>query len=148
MKRLHVSVGTTDMAKSVAFYSSLFGAPPTMEREGYAKWMLDDPRVNFVVDHKVGREGVDHLGIQVEDAGELADVTSRLESAGEAGLRQQATECCYHVSDKTWSTDPQGVSWETFLTHGEITTYGISREEAGAVVEDESPKAGDEACCG
>lgn len=148
MKRLHVSVSTDDMEKSVAFYSTLFGAGPTMEREGYAKWMLDDPRVNFVVDQKAGKQGVDHLGIQVEDEAELADVTARLDTAGEATMKQEATSCCYHVSDKTWSSDPQGVAWETFLTHGEVTTYGTSRAEAGALPEEKAKAETPDACCG
>jgi catechol 2,3-dioxygenase-like lactoylglutathione lyase family enzyme len=148
MKRLHVSVGTTDMEKSVAFYSTLFGTPPTMERDGYAKWMLDDPRVNFVVDRKATGAGVDHLGIQVEDEHELADVTARLNDAGEDLVQQEATECCFHISDKTWANDPQGVAWETFLTHGEVTTYGVTREEAGALLEAEGQKVEKtDACC-
>ena len=149
MKRLHVSVGTTDMDKSIAFYSTLFGTAPTMERDGYAKWMLDDPRVNFVVDHKINSQGVDHLGIQVENEDELAEVTERLAAATPIS-QQEATTCCYHVSDKTWSSDPQGVSWETFHTKGEATNYGITRAEAGAEAEAlaEPTKSEGDAYCG
>ncbi len=149
MKRLHVSVGTTDMDKSVAFYSTLFGVEPTMRRDGYAKWMIEDPRVNFVVDHKIASQGVDHLGIQVDSEDELAEVTERLAAATPIS-QQGATTCCYHVSDKTWSADPQGVAWETFHTKGEATNYGITRAEAGADAGAPAAAAKPEgdACCG
>lgn len=149
MKRLHISVGSADVEKSVAFYTTLFGSEPTTRRDDYAKWMLEDPRVNFVVDGKIQGEGVDHLGIQVEDAAELEAVTARLQQAEVGVTRQEATSCCYHVSDKTWAADPQGVPWETFLTHGEITTYGVGRDAAGAAPEAEMARAeSGDACCG
>jgi len=147
MKRLHVSVGTADIEKSVAFYATLFGSEPTMRRDGYAKWMLDDPRVNFVIDASNSGSGVDHLGIQVDTEGELAEVTARLTSAATPVSQQEATTCCYHVSDKTWSSDPQGVAWETFHTKGEATSYGVTRQEAGAVPEVQAPQRKADACC-
>ena len=117
MKRLHVSLGVEDLDSSIRFYSTLFGAEPSVRREGYAKWLLEDPKVNFVLNQHCGRQGVDHLGIQVEDESELAATTARLKAAGEELLELEKTQCCYAVSDKTWVRDPQGVPWETFRTH-------------------------------
>ena len=125
MKRLHVSISVKDMDQSTAFYTTLFGAEPTVAKPGYAKWMLDDPRVNFVIDQRCGAPGVDHLGIQAEDAAELRAVTDRLKAAGRPVIEQEDAACCYARSDKTWSADPQGVTWETFYTHGtDETVYG------------------------
>ena len=124
MKRLHVSLAVTDLERSVAFYSTLFGAEPTVQRPGYAKWMLEDPRVNFVLDVNCGAPGVNHLGIQVESDAELAGITERLAKAEAPLLEEQGAECCYARSDKAWSLDPQGVPWETFHTHGAIDHYG------------------------
>ena len=142
MKRLHVSIAVEDFEKSVGFYTTLFGTGPTTERPGYAKWFLDDPRVNFVVNHAGADRGVDHLGIQVESPGELAEVAGRLKAAEERLLEQSAAQCCYHVSDKAWSRDPQGLSWETFYTHGEITEYGNDRSQLAT-----QPKAASASCC-
>lgn len=124
MKRLHVSLAVTDLEPSIDFYSTLFGAAPTVRKPGYAKWMLEDPRVNFVLDESCGAPGVNHLGIQVESEAELADITERLAKAEAPLLEEQAAECCYARSDKSWSLDPQGVPWETFHTHGTIDHYG------------------------
>ena len=124
MKRLHVSLAVNDLEPSVDFYSTLFGAAPTVRKPGYAKWMLEDPRVNFVLDESCGTPGVNHLGIQVESEAELAGITERLAKA-EAPLHQEeGAECCFALSDKSWSLDPQGVPWETFHTHGAIDHYG------------------------
>jgi catechol 2,3-dioxygenase-like lactoylglutathione lyase family enzyme len=125
MKRLHVHVSVADLQQSIRFYSTLFATPPSVVKPDYAKWMLDDPRVNFAISMR-GRPttGVDHLGIQVEDEAELAQVYNRLKAAEGPKLEQRGTTCCYAESDKTWILDPQGVSWETFLTHGEATVYG------------------------
>jgi catechol-2,3-dioxygenase len=123
MKRLHVHVSVDDLAQSIQFYSTLFAAEPTVTKEDYAKWMLDDPRVNFAISR--GEDtGVRHLGIQVEDRAELADVYSRLQRAEAPILEEGATTCCYAKSEKSWIEDPQGIQWETFLTTGESTTYG------------------------
>lgn len=125
MKRLHVHVGVDDLDRSIAFYSGLFGANPTVIETDYAKWMLDDPRVNFAISHKDGAtKGIEHLGIQVEDASELADVYGRLQTAGGPVLEEGATTCCYAKSEKSWISDPDGVVWEAFLTEGEATVYG------------------------
>lgn len=124
MKRLHVHVGVDDVAKSIQFYNTLFAAEPTVTKSDYAKWMLEDPRVNFAISKRGSEPGVRHLGIQVEDRAELADVYSRLQRAEAPVLEEGATTCCYAKSEKSWIEDPQGVQWETFLTTGESTSYG------------------------
>lgn len=124
MKRLHVHVSVDDVAKSIQFYSTLFAAEPVVRKDDYAKWMLEDPRVNFAISKRGGEAGIRHLGIQVEDRAELADVYSRLRRAEAPVLEEGATTCCYAKSEKSWIEDPQGVQWETFLTTGESTLYG------------------------
>ena len=126
MKRFHVHVAVSDLRQSIRFYETLFGVPPTVAKADYAKWMLDDPRVNFAISSRStnAAEGVDHLGIQVDDERELAAIDGRLRDAEQAVQTQTDAQCCYARSDKAWSTDPSGLSWETFRTHGEITTYG------------------------
>jgi catechol 2,3-dioxygenase-like lactoylglutathione lyase family enzyme len=127
MKRLHVHVGVDNLDQSVAFYSALFGTEPSVAKSDYAKWMLEDPRVNFAISRKEGAaKGVEHLGIQVEDGAELADVYGRLKKAGGPVLEEGATTCCYAKSEKSWIADPDGVVWEAFLTQGESTVYGDS----------------------
>lgn len=126
MKRLHVHVSVDDLTKSIQFYSTLFAAEPTVTKDDYAKWMLDDPRVNFAISKRDSEAGVRHLGIQVEDRAELADVYSRLQRAEAPILEEGATTCCYAKSEKSWIADPQGVQWETFLTTGDSTTYGAA----------------------
>ena len=126
MKRLHVHVSVDDLAKSIQFYSTLFAAEPTVTKDDYAKWMLEDPRVNFAISKRGNETGIRHLGIQVEDRAELSDVYSRLQRAEAPILEEGATTCCYAKSEKSWIADPQGVQWETFLTTGESTTYGTA----------------------
>ena len=126
MKRFHVNVTVDDLAQSVRFYSTLFAVEPTVLKPDYAKWMLEDPRVNFSISTGCGNApGISHLGIQAEDEGELAEVFDRLARAERPILEEKATTCCYAQSDKQWVTDPQGVVWETFFTYGESTVYGI-----------------------
>ncbi len=124
MKRLHVHVAVEDIEKSRAFYSTLFGAEPSVVEADYAKWMLEDPRVNFAISARGRAGGVDHLGIQVETADELAGIAARLKAAEQATVSETDTACCYARSDKEWAVDPSGIRWESFLTHGRITTYG------------------------
>jgi uncharacterized glyoxalase superfamily protein PhnB len=124
MKRFHVHVAVEDLAQSVRFYATLFAAEPTVLKPDYAKWMLEDPRFNFAISQRGGAAGVDHLGIQVEDEKELTQVYNRLKEAEGPTIEQKATTCCYAESDKQWIDDPQGVAWETFLTHGAATVYG------------------------
>jgi catechol 2,3-dioxygenase-like lactoylglutathione lyase family enzyme len=130
MKRLHVHVGVADLDRSIRFYSNLFAAEPTIRKPDYAKWMLDDPRVNFAISTRVDGGGVRHLGIQVESPEELAEVYARLQAADAPVLEEGKTTCCYAKSEKSWISDPQGVAWETFLTTGEATTYGGGVESA------------------
>lgn len=127
MKRLHVHVGVSDLDRSLAFYSALFAAPPTVVKPDYAKWMLDDPRVNFAISSgQHESKGVEHLGIQAEDTAELAEVYSRLQAADRPILDEGRTTCCYAKSEKSWIADPDGVTWEAFFTDGEASRYGDS----------------------
>ncbi|NWH07881.1 MAG: glyoxalase/bleomycin resistance/dioxygenase family protein [Alphaproteobacteria bacterium] len=124
MKRLHLHIAVADLDQSVAFYSILFGAGPSVLKSDYAKWMLDDPRVNLAISTWSEAHGLDHAGIQVESADELAELAGRLKAAGQATIDETAAQCCYAVSDKSWVSDPSGLRWETFRTFGEATTYG------------------------
>lgn len=124
MKRFHVHIGVEDLDQAIAFYSGLFAARPTVQKSDYAKWMLEDPRVNFAISARGAKPGIEHLGIQVENPEELAEVYGRLKQVEGAVLEEGATACCYARSEKSWITDPVGVPWETFLTLGESTTYG------------------------
>ena len=136
MKRLHVHVSVEDMPTSIRFYSTLFAAEPSVAKPDYAKWMLEDPRVNFAISRRGGSAGIRHLGIQVEDATELEEVYARLRRTDGTLFDEGATTCCYAASEKSWITDPQGIQWETFLTTGESTTYGgDSRPAESAPVE-------------
>jgi catechol-2,3-dioxygenase len=137
MKRLHVHVSVEDLDASVRFYSHLFATDPIVRKSDYAKWMLEDPRVNFAISQRDGRPGVQHLGIQVENRAELAEVYERLRHAQRPVIEEGATICCYSHSEKSWIEDPQGVQWEAFLTTGESTVYGTdeirpkAKKEAG-----------------
>jgi len=143
MKRLHVHVAVDDIAKSIPFYSALFAASPLVVKSDYAKWMLDDPRVNFAISARGRAAGLDHLGIQVESKDELHEVYARLKDAGGTVLEQGETACCYAQSEKSWIDDPAGIAWETFHTTGESITYGDGTGENEARTT--SAKSG--ACC-
>ena len=148
MKRLHLHVSVPEIEPAIAFYRVLFGAPPTLVKQDYAKWMLEDPRVNLAISSRARDPGVDHVGIQVESAEELDELATRLKSAGATTFDQEATTCCYARSDKSWVTDTAGVRWETFFTHGEATVYGEDEEfpdTAGACCP--PPAAPKTACC-
>jgi catechol 2,3-dioxygenase-like lactoylglutathione lyase family enzyme len=138
MKRLHVHVSVSDLAESVRFYSTLFAAAPTVQKADYAKWMLEDPRVNFAISKRDKVTGIRHLGIQVEDPAELAEVFQRIDHTQRPVLNEGKTTCCYAKSEKNWVEDPQGVQWETFLTTGESTLYGHDAVEG----------VGAKPCCG
>jgi len=148
MKRFHVHVAVADLAASIRFYSRLFGAPPTVEKPDYAKWMVEDPRLNFAISQR-GRAtaGVDHLGIQVDTEEELAGLRAAVDRAGIAVTEERGVSCCYAKSNKHWVTDPQGVAWEAYRTLGSVPTY---RGEAGAKTACCEPKApaATPACCG
>ena len=127
MKRLHVHVAVNDLEQSIRFYSTLFAAQPSVVKDDYAKWMLDDPRVNFAISQaSEARKGIEHLGIQVESTDELSEVYGRLKAANRPVLDEGRTTCCYAKSEKSWIADPDGIVWETFFTDGEATTYGDS----------------------
>jgi catechol 2,3-dioxygenase-like lactoylglutathione lyase family enzyme len=129
MKRLHVHVSVENLDKSIGFYSALFAAKPAVVKSDYAKWMLNDPRVNFAISMRGHAPGLDHLGIQVDNDQELQEVYGRLRDAGSAVPEVGATTCCYAKSEKSWIDDPTGIAWETFLTNGESTVYGDSSKE-------------------
>jgi predicted enzyme related to lactoylglutathione lyase len=141
MKRLHVHVAVDDLECSIGFYSALFAAQPTVIKADYAKWMLDDPRVNFAISTRGREPGLDHLGIQVENQDELHEVYSRLRKAGGNIVEQGQTTCCYAKSEKSWIDDPAGIAWETFHTMGESTDYGDGTGERVARV------AHEKSCC-
>ena len=125
MKRLHVHVAVPDLTQSIRFYSTLFGAEPVKVKPDYAKWMLEDPRVNFAISQRGARTpGIDHIGVQVDSRGELDELAGRLKAAGEETFDEEAVNCCYAQGDKTWVSDPAGVRWETFYTFADATTYG------------------------
>jgi len=128
MKRLHVHISVADLDESVRFYSTLFATQPTVQKDDYAKWMLDDPRVNFAISKRDKVTGIRHLGIQVETTNELAEVYARLDHAHRPVLNEGTTTCCDAKSEKSWIEDPQGVQWETFLTTGESTVHGGGSE--------------------
>ena len=123
MKRFHVHVSVRDIEESVGFYSTLFAAAPSVHEREYAKWMLEDPRVNFAISTRSGTPGIDHLGIQAENADELSELGARLDAAGQAVVPEAGAECCHARSDKLWTEDPQGTRWETFHTVGQIASY-------------------------
>lgn len=147
MKRLHVHVAVDDLDRSIGFYSTLFGTDPSVLKGDYAKWMLDDPRVNFAISARGRAAGLDHLGIQVETGAELSELSTRLKAAGESTFDEAAVSCCYAKGDKTWVGDPSGLRWETFHTTGEATTYG---EDAAALALEtvQAQPAVSGACCG
>lgn len=132
MKRFHVHLHVDDMAKSIAFYNRLFDAQPARVEADYAKWMLTDPPVNFAISTRGTAPGIDHLGIQTDDAAELADMKARAESADMALLDEGETTCCYARSEKHWVTDPQGIAWEHFHTLGDIPVFNESASDAAA----------------
>jgi catechol 2,3-dioxygenase-like lactoylglutathione lyase family enzyme len=136
MKRFHVHVAVESLEASVRFYSELFATQPAVRKPDYAKWMLEDPRVNFAISSRSAETGIRHLGIQVEDRSELQEVYSRLQRADRPVLEEGATTCCYAQSEKSWIEDPQGVKWETFLTTGDSTVYGT-----------DEPSGSERACC-
>ena len=141
MKRLHVHIAVENLPKSISFYSALFASEPSVVKPDYAKWMLEDPRVNFAISSRGRAAGLDHLGIQVEDKDELHEVYARLKQAGGTIIEQGETACCYAKSEKSWIDDPAGIAWETFHTTGESINYGDGTGER------EARTAAPKSCC-
>ena len=153
MKRFHVHVHVENLQASVAFYSKLFAAEPTRLEGDYAKWMLPDPPVNFAISTRGGKPGIDHLGIQTDNADDLAEMKARAAAAGVALLDEGQTTCCYARSEKHWVTDPQGVAWEQFHTLADIPVFNEATEQAStgsaccALAEAEAAASADPAAC-
>jgi catechol 2,3-dioxygenase-like lactoylglutathione lyase family enzyme len=149
MKRFHVHVNVQDLDQSIRFYAQLFGAEPSVRKDDYAKWMLDDPRLNFAISRRDRGVGVDHLGLQAEDPAELQQIGARLRAAEAVSLAETGTTCCYAQSDKYWSEDPQGLRWESFYTHGAATSYYAPAAEAACCAPAAEPaQTAKASCCG
>ena len=130
MKRMHVHIAVGDLATAKRFYTAMFGQEPTVSKPDYAKWSLEDPRMNLAISQKPGNQpGIDHLGIQAETAEELEELYERLGDASYTMLEQRGAKCCYAESDKHWAVDPEGVTWEMFHTLGEVAVYGLDRAQ-------------------
>jgi catechol 2,3-dioxygenase-like lactoylglutathione lyase family enzyme len=150
MNRFHLHLNVADLDASIRFYSQLFGSAPSVTKPDYAKWMLDDPRVNFAISTTGCAPGIDHLGIQVDDPAALKALGQRLHAAGSSVVPEPSTTCCYARSDKLWTEDPQGTRWETFHTFGEATTYYAEapcNDEAACAPAPIAATAGKSACC-
>jgi len=139
MKRMHIHIAVDELKESIGFYSTIFGNPPSTEREDYAKWDVDDPAVNFAISKRGHSTGINHLGIQVESEDELAEIAQRLDKAEISSSSQERASCCYAHSNKHWAMDPQGIAWESFLSLGSIPIFG---EDTKTDPENESS-----ACC-
>ena len=139
MKRFHVHVAVHDLQQSIRFYSSLFGTAPSVTKDDYAKWMLEDPRVNFAISTRGAKAGLDHLGLQAETDAELEEIGVRLAQADVSVMPQKGAACCYARSDKYWTIDPQGIAWESFHTLDSVPVYG-----SDTAIRTAKPKA---ACC-
>jgi Glyoxalase/Bleomycin resistance protein/Dioxygenase superfamily len=154
MKRFHVHVVVDDIEANIRFYSTIFGFAPTILKNEYAKWMLDDPRINFAISKRGLKPGLDHLGVQVDSEEELTALRDQVGQAEISALDQENANCCYARSDKYWITDPQGIAWETFHTLGNIPVYGkdTQRAEGDKVaccipIANQSPEKAEAACC-
>ena len=150
MKRFHVHVGVANLDKSIQFYAAMFGAAPTVTKHDYAKWMLEDPRINFAISSRGGQTGINHLGLQAESADELAEIHTRLQAADSAIVAEEAANCCYVKSDKYWVQDPEGVAWESFHSLSEVPFFSGDFDDksaaSSAVMETPTP-ASKSACC-
>ncbi len=149
MKRFHLHVGVKDLQKSVAFYSTLFGQQPKKLKEDYAKWMLEDPRINFAISTRTGEQGVDHLGIQVDSDNEFGEITERLRKADLGVYDEGEATCCYAESSKAWVQDPSGVAWEAYRTMADAEVFSRqseSQEDTGCCVSDTDESTNK--CCG
>lgn len=148
MKRFHIHVGVKNLEQSVHFYSTLFGQKPSKLKEDYAKWMLEDPKLNFAISTRTNQEGVDHLGIQVENVSELSEISERLKKADLEICDEGETTCCYAKSEKAWVADPSGIAWEAYQNMGDADIFSekseaSSKEDAACCVPNESETS----CC-
>lgn len=149
MKRFHVHVAVKDLDKSIDFYTKLFGQAPAKQKDDYAKWMLDDPRINFAISNRSTTTGLDHFGFQVDDEQALTQLKMQAREAGTAILDEGSTQCCYARSEKHWTVDPQGLAWEHFVTMADAVEFGTDRAtEAAATTREQTNDAGTNACCG
>jgi catechol 2,3-dioxygenase-like lactoylglutathione lyase family enzyme len=153
MKRFHVHVSVSDLTQSIRFYSTLFGAEPAVTKHDYAKWMLEDPRVNFAISTGRNRVGINHLGLQTDSDAELDALNAQLQQADLATTPEKNVACCYARSNKYWVKDPAGVAWETFHSLGSVPTYGETSEDtvvqtACGTATAAGAKAKATACCG
>lgn len=147
MKRLHVHIAVDDLQRNIEFYSSLFASQPSLVKEDYAKWMLDDPRVNFSISDHGRQTGIDHLGIQAETSAELESLEQAIQQADAPIRTEEGVGCCYARSDKHWTLDPQGIAWETFHSMAEIPTYHADPQNDDSLAECCEPAAGEEKQC-
>lgn len=147
MKRFHVHVAVSDLEQSTRFYSAMFGMEPTVLKSDYAKWMLDDPRVNFAISERANTQGVNHLGFQAESAEELEEIHTRLQSADTSIAAEKGANCCYAKSDKYWVQDPTGIAWESFRSLDTIPFYGEQSHKGAAGAESAEAGACGMACC-
>lgn len=144
MKRFHIHVSVQDLQEGIRFYSAMFGQEAAVVKDDYAKWMLDDPRINFAISTRAGKSGLDHLGVQVDSEEELAAVQAQLNRASSEVLEQRETACCYAESNKYWVQDPAGIAWETFHTLGTVPVFGEAEKRAGQGLKSIPVQA---ACC-
>ena len=144
MKRFHVHVAVDDLEANIRFYSAVFGTPPTVSKPDYAKWMVEEPRINFAISNRGAKTGLDHLGFQVDSNEELGELRQKVADAEIAALDQPQSECCYARSDKYWITDPQGIAWETYHTLCKVEVYGVDLPKAANATDAIAERA---ACC-
>ena len=149
MKRFHVHVAVPDLKQSIRFYSTMFGAQPAVLKDDYAKWMLEDPRVNFAISQRGGSAGINHLGFQVDHPSELKEIHSRLQAADAGVTEEKNVSCCYAISDKYWVTDPAGVAWESFHSLGTVPFYNGETKDAekGGCCAPSADQPARAACC-
>ncbi len=147
MKRFHIHVGVTDLNQAIQFYSTLFGQTPSKVKDDYAKWMLEDPRINFAISTRSGKEGVDHLGMQVDEASELTEISERLKKADLGVFDEGSTTCCYAESSKAWVKDPAGIPWEAYHTMADAETFNGKAKPEATVSACCAPKASSKSSC-
>ncbi len=142
MSRMHIHIAVEDLSRNIEFYSTLFGTAPSVSKDDYAKWQLDDPKVNFAISTRSNKAGLDHIGIQSDNAEEQVAIEQRLRDTGITGTEQKGATCCYAQSDKYWTMDPQGIPWETFHTLASATTFNAADE-----AQLETDKTTTSSCC-